>query len=191
MPEAVQESFPFAVTMLGVLGIVIVGITLMVSVRRKIDRRNDAMGTAREQIERVREQARNAARSGTIRAGTGDGAAEVELATRLASQLDVKAARLEILLAEAREVLQRMEAAAGPAARADHPGAPSRRAGAGGTGGAVGARGQAAGGTDPVLARVWALSDAGRDARAIARELDEPIGKVQLILSLRADSEAG
>jgi hypothetical protein len=38
---------------------------------------------------------------------------------------------------------------------------------------------------DPVVRRVYELSDAGRAPAEIARELDEHIGKVELILALR------
>ncbi|TVQ63470.1 MAG: hypothetical protein EA379_03955 [Phycisphaerales bacterium] len=38
---------------------------------------------------------------------------------------------------------------------------------------------------DPINHRVCQLADAGKDSAEIAAALDEPIGKVQLILALR------
>jgi hypothetical protein len=39
--------------------------------------------------------------------------------------------------------------------------------------------------SDPLCASVYSLADSGSDAVAIAKQLDEHIGKVQLILALR------
>ncbi len=39
---------------------------------------------------------------------------------------------------------------------------------------------------DPLTRSVYKLADSGHDTVSIARELDEQIGKVELILALRA-----
>ncbi|MEM9414024.1 MAG: hypothetical protein AAGA29_00925 [Planctomycetota bacterium] len=40
--------------------------------------------------------------------------------------------------------------------------------------------------TDPLMGRVYALADAGKGPQAIAQELQEQVGKVELILALRS-----
>jgi hypothetical protein len=44
---------------------------------------------------------------------------------------------------------------------------------------------EAAGSDDPLARRVYELADGGMDAVAIARQLNEHVGKVELMLALR------
>ncbi|MDY7110485.1 MAG: hypothetical protein SYC29_17785 [Planctomycetota bacterium] len=175
--------------MLMVVGVVLLGFILIGSVRGKIARRDAATPTPREQVAQARS-----------RAGARDDlhAAEAELAAtarRLAAQLDAKAERLDRLVDEAeqriaslRRLMEDAEAlltgpgpdpgpgwgeipAGGPAehAAAARPASPSALP------------------ADPLTASVYELADAGRDPVEIARQLDEQIGKVELILALRGD----
>lgn len=108
------------------------------------------------------------------------------IADDLCARLDERAARLESLLGEAKETIARLEALRAEPLPA--PARPSR------------ARAKAAPSeeppvvevvpvrtapADPLCERVYALADAGADAVAIAKSLDEQVGKVQLILALR------
>ena len=42
--------------------------------------------------------------------------------------------------------------------------------------------------TDPLARKIYKLADAGRDPAQIAQELDEHIGKVELVLALRTQT---
>ncbi len=101
-----------------------------------------------------------------------------ELADRLAERLDAKAERLEQLLRRADEQTAALAEPPSPtysslAPRASRdPGAKPPRLVAECT-------------TDPATSRIYALADSGVSARDISQQLDEPIGKVQLILALR------
>lgn len=92
-----------------------------------------------------------------------------ELAQRLAAELDAKADRIERLLARADERLRRMD---GVSAGEPKP----RRAPAVTSADDV---------RDPLNRQVYALADEGLTPVAIAQRLDQPTGKVELILALR------
>ncbi|MCC6659757.1 MAG: hypothetical protein IT437_02600 [Phycisphaerales bacterium] len=96
-----------------------------------------------------------------------------ELAQRLAAELDVRAGRLERLLAQADDHLRRLDGGGGD-----------------GTSGEVKPRRTPEvapddGARDPLNRRVYALADEGLAPVAIAQRLDQPTGKVELILALR------
>lgn len=97
-----------------------------------------------------------------------------ELAQRLAAELDAKAERIERLLAEADDVLKRGELR--PVVKATtiesrHP----RR-------GPVVTPGE---GADPLNRQIYGLADEGLTPVDIAKRLDQPTGKIELILALR------
>lgn len=94
-----------------------------------------------------------------------------ELAQRLAAELDAKADRIERLLAQADDRLRRLE---GGSVLGGEP--KPRRAPA--VTPSDGAR-------DPLNRQVYALADEGLAPVAIAQRLDQPTGKVELILALR------
>lgn len=101
-----------------------------------------------------------------------------ELADRLAERLDAKAERLEQLLRRADERFASLPeespptyAHVAPRSARRSPASPPRIV--------------AESTTDPATERIYALADTGVAARDIAHQLDEPIGKVQLILALR------
>ncbi len=117
------------------------------------------------------------------------------LAARLAATLDQRAERLERLIAAADERLAALAESAdihtrpapSVAARVDAPqadndalAAPRRRAAPRSRGGRA-----AAVQADPVTSRIYSLADEGGSAASIARDVGEPIGKVELILALR------
>ncbi len=149
------------------VGVVTIGMILTMSIRSKIAARNAQRPDPRE-LPRQTAHARHA---------TGDAEAVMsrllDLSQRLAAQLDNKAERLEQLLEEADERIARLEqhgAAGGPvAARKSGPAAPVATA-------------------DPLTSSVYRLADEGRNCVEIARQLNEQVGKVELILALR---EAG
>ncbi len=95
-----------------------------------------------------------------------------EMARRVGSQLDVKAHRLEKLLQEADQKLQQLnvrlpQSSEGESAAPPTPTAPP---------------------VDPLTAQVYALADEGRNSVEIAQQLDEQVGKVELMLALRQTS---
>ena len=150
-----------------VAGIVIVGVFIVASIRGKIARRRAAVLPPRERLETIRKEAAARADSHAIEAHL------LDTAQRLAAQLDAKAERLEQLLAEADERLASYEARLDAAGHQSNGHADAER------GPAIPA--------DPLATAVYRLADEGRDPIAIARELDEQTGKVELILALRAD----
>ncbi len=116
---------------------------------------------------------------------------EIEtMSRRVGAQLDAKAAKLEQLITEAdRRIaqLQKLESTSTPT-QAGHEAAPKHtmhdRVAQNETMIADSVEGPESG-NDPLARRVYALADQGLDATAIAGELREHIGKVELILALR------
>lgn len=116
-----------------------------------------------------------------------------EVVDTLLARLDDRADRLEALLTDAKQTIARLESLRAPA---DAP-APERRAPRAQPRPApepepplievaTAAKPLGVGGVaDPICTRVYEMADAGDDAVAIARRLDEHVGKVQLILALR------
>lgn len=88
-----------------------------------------------------------------------------DLARELAAQLEARAAKLEKLIRDADERLNRLEAN-------DSPPRPVRSA-------------PVPTSTDPLHARVYELADRGLPPVEIAREIDRPTGQIELILALR------
>jgi hypothetical protein len=160
--EAVSALQVYLPPILMVAGVVIIGFLLMNSVRAKIARRNADTPTARERIEELKA-------APTPHADTDAAMAKLlDTAQRLASQLDAKAERLEQLLREADERIEAMETAPAPAQLAPpEPEEPE---------------------ADPVTLSVYEMADAGRSPVEIAQALDEGVGKIELILALRARS---
>jgi hypothetical protein len=167
--------------MLIVLGIVIIAVMLVLSVRGKIARRQADLPSPREQIEQAkaghgthRESARHAARPGRASANA------VDETRHLATLLDNKAERLEQLLTEAEEVIVRLEQAMG--ADVDRP---NEGHGATLNDEDSSFRHRPSAPADPLTRSVYELADAGHDSVEIAQQLDEQVGKIDLILALR------
>jgi len=163
------------VQMIAAMGVLLLSFTMLTLLRRRLRRQASLQGmTAQDRIRAVREKAQRrpgksaptslastAART-SVEAVMAD--AE-ELTRRLAAVLDNKAAALEILLDRANEASTRLEQAAGTSTNQPAPGVTPAG--------------------DPIAAEVYALADQGRTALEIASALDEPTGKVELILALR------
>lgn len=175
MAEAVWPGGSFIPIML-VVAVVGIGVIMTISVRGKIARRDADRPSPREMIDRLKRDAAgrgwtSAAPATSEPAGRSD-AELVDVAKRLAAQLDNKARRLEVLIEQADRRLDALAqaTAARPAASPGKPPPPPPAA---------------APSPDPLTQAVYERADAGQSAVDIARELDEQVGKVELILALR------
>lgn len=170
--------------LLMVVGVVLLGFILVGSVRGKIARRQAETPSPREHIAQLK------ARAGGQENVYAANAELLDTAQRLAGQLDAKAERLEQLMAEAE---QRVAALRGVLEEADasllgpSTGGALPRAVAGEPLGRIGPSSAAAVPADPLTTTVYELADAGHDPVRIAQQLDEQVGKVELILALRGD----
>lgn len=111
--DAEEAGIPAAdifAPLLMVVGVVMLGVILTMSIRGKIARREAATPTPREQIERIKAGA--AGREDVQSAG----AEMLQAAQQLAAQLDAKTERLERLLAEAEQRVAELQSAAAPPA---------------------------------------------------------------------------
>ncbi len=152
-----------------VLLIVGFAIFMTFSIRGKIARRNAARPSPRELVEQMRGHPRVLASDAhTYTAKLED------TARRLSGQLDNKARRLEMLIDEAD---QRIAALGTPAGPPDRPATRPATDPAPGNGEHQ---------PDELTRAVYEQADAGRTALEIAQHLDEQVGKVELILALRA-----
>ncbi len=158
------------------------------SIRAKIARRQAAHPSPREFIDQIRA---DRVRRDDVDTATSD---LLDTAQRLAAQLDNKAERLEQLIAQADQRLERLADATaesgGPSPKpsplpraaapspAPHP-PKSRAAPEASPPPALPAS------LDPLTVAVYDLADTGRNPVEIAQQLDEQIGKVELILALR------
>lgn len=140
------------------------------SIRGKIARRNAARPSARELVDQLKNHPR-------VVAGDAQGlAAELQAtAQRLGSQLDNKARRLEKLIEDADQRIAALETA--PRATA---GSTLTQAGT-----PAPARTNGERPVDALTREVYEHADAGRTAVEIAQQLDEQVGKIELILALR------
>ena len=174
-PSVFEGSY---LPMMAVVAIIGIGVLLMISVRSKIARRNADRPSPRELIDQLKAAGRN-------RGDAQSASAELlESARQLAAKLDNKAARLEVLIQQADERISLMSqlSPTGGVAQ-DGPSltgaAESDRART-----AVPASGAPLS-LDPLTQSVYELADTGYESIQIAQELDEQVGKVELILSLR------
>jgi len=171
--------------MLAALGVLLLCFTMLTLLRRRLRResRNQELN-AQERIRQVRDEAmqrsgqshpRREERPESITAARSSVESVMadaeELTRRLAALLDNKAARLESLIDQANEAAERLERAADQPRCSVQSQTPSPPA-------------------DPVAHEVYALADRGLSSLEIARELDEPTGKVELILALRMPAGA-
>lgn len=155
-----ETTGPWATVAMAVL-IAGFAIFMTFSIRSKIARRNAARPSPRELVAQMKDHPRVLASDAhTYTAKLQD------TARRLSAQLDNKARRLETLIDEAD---QRIAALGTRAERPAHraPGNGEHQA-------------------DELTRAVYKHADAGRTALEIAQQLDEQIGKVELILALRA-----
>lgn len=143
-------------------GLILVVMGLFMSLRKR--RKRDASApTAREQIERQR-QTRG------MQSDLEELMVEIErLTRRFASQLDAKTAQLEALVRDADARIAELKQLQGQASSSDSTVSFAAEAET----------------TDPLTARVLELSKLGTSPVDIARQLNEHVGKIELILALR------
>jgi hypothetical protein len=96
-----------------------------------------------------------------------------EMARQITGQLDTRAAKLQLLIAEADQKLAQLGAAGAPTAIPERP--PSHRH----------ADVPAPPPVDPRHIEVYVLADQGRTASEVAQRLSRPTGEIELILALR------
>jgi hypothetical protein len=161
-PEAIAVVLMLA-------GVVMLGFLLMMRVRAKIARRQEATPAPRERLDEIRAAA---AQRDDVHA------LEAELldtSRRLVATIDSRTERLEQLIAQADARIAELERASNETpAPAPVP-----------TSNPAPARLEKDEPRDPLTASVYQLADRGHAPVEIARELDEQIGKVELILALR------
>lgn len=177
---------------LAAVGITLVTLSMVLGIRKKRKKMSGQV-TARENLERYKAK-------GEVRDDLERVMVEVEeMARRVASQLDAKSVAVERLLRDADERIARLEAVidqldAGTAHRhaattADPPGDqnPAESSDPQAPPADQNPRPRPSPGTaDPLSRQVYELADQGHTAPDIARQLDEHIGKVELILALRS-----
>jgi hypothetical protein len=151
-----------------VAGVVLLGALVTIGIRGKIARKNRERPSPREMIEQVKA---NRGKTDDAHVAAGNLA---DTARRLSAQLDTKAKRLEILIRHADERIAALGRGADNTARPQQ---------------ADGARDAAPPPTapplDPLTRSVYEHADTGLTALQIAQQLDEQVGKVELILALR------
>ncbi len=175
-----SELPPIAQYGIPMLGILLITMSMMMGIRKK-RRRPGVSNSARDTVDELRQ--RQAVRGDLDQLMT-----EVEqLAKRFGAQLDAKTAHMERLIEEANEKIaelkqlqqtQRNIDALRPPETPESPAPPQ----------ASSPKPQAFESPDPdadLKARVCELSDMGNDPVEIAKQLDEHVGKVELILALR------
>lgn len=183
VPATPTERTPneMLIPMLVVLGIVIMAIMLGMSMRAKIARRQGEALSPRERLDQIKADAEQRAKR------QGLAPESLEIAQSLATLLDTKSARLELLLEEAEHRIAQLESLvreaaptqqevsepAPPVASPRDVPPPRRTAHAN------------ADSVDPLSRSVYELADTGRTPVQIAQQLDEQVGKVELILALR------
>lgn len=142
---------------------------MVFSVRGKIAQRNAARPSGRQLVDQMKNHPRVVASD-----SQGLAADLHDTARRLGAQLDNKAHRLEKLIEEADQRIAALGHRTGPAENASDgaPAPPTR------------SNGERQ--IDSLTQEVYEQADAGRSAVEIAQRLDEQVGKVELILALRA-----
>ncbi|MCH8259964.1 MAG: hypothetical protein IIC46_07145 [Planctomycetes bacterium] len=164
--------------MMAMVAIVGIGVLLMISVRSKIARRNADRPSPRELIEQLKATSRH-------RGDAQSASAELmESARVLAAKLDNKAARLEVLIQQADERISLMSQLSGTGAVAQDGPPRTEAAELDRARTPVAANGPPVS-LDPLTQSVYELADTGYQPIQIAQELQEQVGKVELILSLR------
>ena len=144
------------------LGVAVLTWTMIRMAIRNRRRASLSSGTPDERLETIRRQARQRARVDAFAADAH------ELVQRLASQLDLKAERVEQLLEEADEKIRKLERMRRDASNphADTLSETSDR-------------------PDPVAAKVYEMADQGAQPMEIAEQLNQQLGQIELILALR------
>ncbi|MCZ6492888.1 MAG: hypothetical protein O6933_02295 [Planctomycetota bacterium] len=171
---------PIWAQMLLVIMVVGLGVILTLSVRGKIARRNMNRPSPREWIEHIKAVRH---RHDDVQAVS---AQLVDTARRLGAQLDNKAQRLELLLQEADERIAQLSEAKDAGLSAADDSVVGREGAFGGPDpGPSKPSHDPPRPLDPLTQGVYELADTGRSPLEIAQQMDEQVGKVELILALR------
>lgn len=179
LPPILQNNI---MTLIGIVAIIGVGFILIISIRGTISRRNSDRPSPRELIEQIK--SRGLQRSESLASST----EMVQTTQHLAAKLDNKAAKLEVLIKHADDriaLLRQLHSKAAtpkqtkPKAEFKKPPAPRKLQEVERQKRPVPQM------IDPLTRSVYNLADYGRTSLEIAQELDEQVGKVELILSLR------
>lgn len=171
---------PIWAQMLLVIMVVGLGVILMVSIRGKIARRNMNRPSPREWIEHIKAVRHRHDDAEVVSAQL------VDTARRLGAQLDNKAQRLELLLQEADERIADLSKAKDAGLRAAGDSLAGREGAFGGPDpGPLEPSHDPPRPLDPLTQGVYELADTGRSPLQIAQQMDEQVGKVELILALR------
>ncbi len=157
-------------TYLAIFGFVVLLYTLLRAYRRSASRRAER-GDPKEQIQTVRDDAAKRARSSVDHAA----AETLDMIERLSAQLDNKAARLEMLLAEADRRIDELHRLRRQTPEPHRPLRDDSRDD----------RPAETDAGDPVRSRVYEMADRGVSAEEIARAVQRPRGQVDLMLALR------
>lgn len=186
---ATEVGLDLLVAMVIVLGIVAAAALIVMRSMQKMAERKHNRPTAREQIEQVKAgggtaaSRKAAAEVATRRAGRVS-TDQLDEVRQLATLLDNKAERLELLLTDAEERIAELQQLIESIASIDRP-----KSDATGTDGhsveharTPPAPSQMA---DPLTRSVYELADEGYTSVEIAQRLDEQVGKIDLILALR------
>lgn len=155
---------------LAIFGFVVLLYTLLRAYRRSASRRAER-GDPKEQIQSVRDDAAKRARSSVDHAA----AETLDMIERLSAQLDNKAARLEMLLAEADRRIDELHRLRRQTPEPHRPLRDDSRDD----------RSAETEGGDPVRSRVYEMADRGVSAEEISRAVQRPRGQVDLMLALR------
>ncbi len=170
-PIAQATPFGGLSDLLLVAGVALVTLWAVASLRRKLREREPTEAPREHVRQRAQEMGLASSRKRELEEVMADA---TELSRRLAATLDNKAARLERLIEQADGRLARLESASKPEPRSS---VIEHRA----------PRGDGSSGSlDPVTRRIYDLADDGLAPVEIARELDEHVGKIELILALRS-----
>jgi len=171
LTASIAQATPFGglPDLLLVAGVALVTVWAFASLRRRLRERDTAPPRERVQ-QRMEEIGGASAKRRELEEVMADA---TELSRRLAATLDNKAARIEKLIQQADDRLAQLDAASKAEPRSSMIEHRATRDGV-------------SSGVDPVTRRIYDLADDGMVAVDIARELDEHVGKVELILALRS-----
>lgn len=176
------NDLPITSIVVPLLGVLLIIVGMMMGIRKK-RRRFDAQGSARGRVEELRHKQ-------AVRGDLEQLMAEVEqLAKRFGTQLDAKTMQMERLIEEADQKiaeLRQLEQARRDAQTLQSPEPSSLRSQASSIHPPSPIPHPPSPSPDDALKRsVCALADRGLDPIEIARQLNEHVGKVELILALR------
>lgn len=161
-------------------GVMMLIVLAVINGRKRLrQRRQQPSLTPHEKVERIKQ-------THGMKNDLRDMMVELEdLTRRFSAQLDAKAVRLERLIDEADQRIARLENGEAGGGRGGERRSSKVAAAAGEASPPPTEEEEPAEATDPLTQSVYELADAGHEPIAIARQLDEHVGKVELILALR------